>query len=390
MKRKTSLILMPDESLSEFYLFCICIYRVFKRDNYLKEKAIFGVYKKILKNKIEKYYVLGVRIARVTPTDFSILGCKWKFKEGSYEFSFCGIPIIKKDVKAGPNNRNAPAKSDNPRSNCKDVIHSIQGIKLEISNQLSKLEERQYLAMWFPSKVAALHQKVFPQFKDIHAGEDIVIVGCGPTLHYYTPIPNAKHISLNRAFRCSRIKFDYAFIWDMLGLMRGCDNVIEDFGNYDCIKFCGKFLCEHSGYPSKIKSNKGVLYRCYSSARWRTGLPTLDTVIHEDISIYPLADFMSISFAALHFALWTQPRRIYLVGLDTVKNGSFDGRQNPYHFKEMFQGYTLFQKFISLHYFETEIISVNPIGLRGMFHDVYTESYLEQNRNIHNPSILNI
>jgi len=35
------------------------------------------------------------------------------------------------------------------------------------------------------------------------------------------------------------------------------------------------------------------------------------------------------------------------------------------------------KKFAALHYPDTEIISVNPVGLKGMFHDMYTESYLD-------------
>ncbi len=38
--------------------------------------------------------------------------------------------------------------------------------------------------------------------------------------------------------------------------------------------------------------------------------------------------------------------------------------------------------FAKTYYPETEIISVNPVGLKGLFHDVYTESYLNEHSEI--------
>ena len=41
------------------------------------------------------------------------------------------------------------------------------------------------------------------------------------------------------------------------------------------------------------------------------------------------------------------------------------------------EGYKRIKTFTEQFYPDVEIISVNPIGLKGMFHDMYTESYLE-------------
>lgn len=246
----------------------------------------------------------------------------------------------------------------------------------------AKQMETIYQMMFFPQKVASLHQLVFPQFKNIHENEDVVVVGCGTTLPYYVPINNAKHIALNRSLRYEKIKFDYAFVWDFPGLKKANDDFENDFLNYECVKFAGKFLNDEMPIPEYIDNKKGLLYRCYSSARHKMPVPTVDPVIHADLSVYPLMDFMSIAFGGLHFASWTHPKRIFLVGLDTSSNGSFDGRQNPYHFKEMFQGYNAFKRFMDGHYPETEIISVNPVGLKGIFHDVYTQSYLDEHPEI--------
>lgn len=316
----------------------------------------------------------------------SIIRCK----EGK-RVSLFGVTIYQRkgDNIAGGSKTDhiAPPTHDHQKGNSE--ILECKAILNELKSQLTQMMETQYQMMWLPDKVAALHQKVFPQFKNIHDGEDVVIVGCGPTLLNYTPLPNAKHISLNRAFRHPDIKFDYAFIWDLRGMIESKDGTVEDFLNYDCTKFLGKFMADNFPFSINPSNKKGKLYRCYSSARHL--LPSLnpvDNVIHDDLSSSPLADFMSVSFGALQFAIWTHPKRIFLVGCDTVMNGSFDGRQNSYMFDDMFRGYRLFKKFITTRHPEIEIISVNPIGLRGIFHDVYTSSYLALHPEIKKVKIL--
>ena len=258
-----------------------------------------------------------------------------------------------------------------------------------IIRQNADIAELTYQSQWFPAKVATLHQSVFPQFKDKHAGQDTVVVGCGPSMNDYEPIKNAIHISCNRAFRNKKIKFDYGFIWDLPGFQRAGDGAIEEFLQYDFIKFVGKFMHDNVEIPEYVDNKKGKLYRCYSSARWwLPGVSPCDKVIHADLSLFPLADFMSVAFGALHFASWTHPRRIYLVGLDTVQNGSFDGRNNDYHLDDMLNGYELFKNFMAGHYPDTEIISINPIGLRGVFHDVYTREFLQKHPEIKNVEVL--
>ena len=86
---------------------------------------------------------------------------------------------------------------------------------------------------------------------------------------------------------------------------------------------------------------------------------------------------MSISFGALNFAAYTHPKRIYLVGLDTKQTACFDGREHQYYMKELMLGYRLFKDFFKRYYPDVEVISVNPVGLKGMFKDVYTQSYVD-------------
>lgn len=40
------------------------------------------------------------------------------------------------------------------------------------------------------------------------------------------------------------------------------------------------------------------------------------------------------------------------------------------------RGYKRLKDIVERFYPETEIVSINPVGLKGLFHDVYTENYL--------------
>ena len=60
--------------------------------------------------------------------------------------------------------------------------------------------------------VAKYHEKIFPQFKNIHQGRVGVVVGSGPTLLHYNKIQNALHFCVNASFNA--IEPDYWFSID--------------------------------------------------------------------------------------------------------------------------------------------------------------------------------
>lgn len=111
---------------------------------------------------------------------------------------------------------------------------------------------------------------------------------------------------------------------------------------------------------------------------------TRQEYFYYDISVNPLPCFGSITFAALAFALWTNPKRIFLVGCDATFDGHFDGSTmlsqdndwTNFYYDVNTEGWSKFKKFVELYYPNTKIISINPVRLKGMFTDVYTEQYL--------------
>ena len=219
---------------------------------------------------------------------------------------------------------------------------------------------------------AIMHQKSFPQFKNINAGKDVVIVACGPTAADYTPIPNAVHIGVNRAFKLTNIKLNYLFIHDtgknmeMLGELPTTEQ-------YPCTRFYGTSNepdAETITFPeSHTIKDKSFRYRT-DRIDW-TGV--CNSAFRYDISTQPLADFGSVVFPALQFALWTNPCRIFLVGCDCSLNGHFhaDTVKQWLPLDQMLLGYNEFKRHARKFYPDTEIISINPVGLKGIFKDWY-------------------
>lgn len=231
-----------------------------------------------------------------------------------------------------------------------------------------------------------LHSKVFPKFKYCNLAKTIVIVGCGPSANFYKYNPSFIHIGLNKAYKMSNINFEYLFFVDSAHKENSFDEII----NLNCTKFLG-FHCnpEFSYCNSNILYNdknknfclipeehviKNNAYRFYSNAHRNE--------IFYDIETSPLMDFGSVSFCAIHFALYTHPRKIYLVGCDCANNGYFNNEKQPTWNNTMlnrtFYGYKKLKKFVNVYYPDIEIISVNPVGLKGLFRDVYTKEYVKE------------
>ena len=78
-----------------------------------------------------------------------------------------------------------------------------------------------------------------------------------------------------------------------------------------------------------------------------------------------------------------------LVGCDCNLNGYWNGQPMKIQ-KDILanclehnkRGWSDFKKFINYHYPDIEIISINPVGLKGLFKDVYTQEYLNEHPEI--------
>lgn len=79
-----------------------------------------------------------------------------------------------------------------------------------------------------------------------------------------------------------------------------------------------------------------------------------------------------MAFPAIQFALWTNPKTIYLVGCD-CSSGHYDGSGSESNLEYLIEPWKKLKKFRDIWYPLTKIVSVNPVGLKGIFEDLYQE-----------------
>lgn len=233
------------------------------------------------------------------------------------------------------------------------------------------LEYRLYRLNQYNIETARLHEKTFGPYKNKHNGEDIVIVACGPSAQNFKYIPNAKYIAINRATRLN-IDFDYLFLEDGGATLKDFNNEMDAYRPGNCKKFYGTQapgkIAQGNVIPeSSVIKTGASRYHTDSFAKFRGFEPEFAF----DLSTRPLGAFGTTALSALQFALWTNPRRIYLVGCDCTATGHFYSKSDTsnLNISSLLKGYKAAKFFAEHFYPDTEIISVNPVGLRGLFKD---------------------
>lgn len=240
----------------------------------------------------------------------------------------------------------------------------------------TSLQERLWGAAYacYANEIRDTHKATFSEFRACHRGRTVAIAASGPTLNYYTQIPGIPHIGLNASFLRSGLKLDYYFLYHYVPEWR------DALKQQKFVKFFAyPNIFDGAEIPDDFFEETGAR---------RFFLDMAGADIHGNIEYYPLMMYGSIVFPAIHFALYTRPQRLLLVGCDCSVANHFDGTPVIKHDSEpcwgsiWIDGYREVKKFVEHHYPDTEIISINPVGLKGIFRDVYTESYLNANPSI--------
>lgn len=249
--------------------------------------------------------------------------------------------------------------------NVERVINNVWAQKSEMETWINRNTEKKL-------STAFLHQKTFLKFKGINTGKDIVLIATGPSLKKFIPIKNAVYIGVNHAFKCDKVKLDYLFAQDYLGL-KDCIDLMNEYKGNNCVKFYGLTTEFDTQWDRVIPESHAIKA---NALRYRTDWEEVSGNFKcrfaYDISVQSLGCFGSIVFPALQFALWTNPRRIYIVGCDCNNGGHFDNTKSA-DLSYLLKPWAEFKKFARTYYPETEIISVNPVGLRGLFTDFEQE-----------------
>lgn len=262
----------------------------------------------------------------------------------------------------------------------KKIFSQLENIKCDV--RYLKIKHNMEIAVW------QHHSKVFPQFKNAHLNQTAVLVATGPTLNYYTPLNNVVNFGVNKACRRADISLDYWFVIDY----HAAPELLDEIKDASFKKFFGQCSSSSSNHPY-IRPQWGERYhftdymieqQC-NAYKFYFDHPSKE--VNRDIESQALPDLGSCVFPALYFAVYTGIKKIYIVGCDCALNGYFDktAQKKDFNVENVRSGWNAFKYYIDAFHPEVELISVNPVGLKGLFHDVYTESYLndhpEINRN---------
>ncbi|MBR1777551.1 MAG: glycosyltransferase family 2 protein [Alphaproteobacteria bacterium] len=318
-------------------------------------------------------------------------------KDNKKVFRFCGLSVIKKekinDLKK-TSYFHGIIKIKNKSLNFEKTkeIYFL-GIKIFKKRRFDNIsffnDKIKYLSLQIQSlksEIKAVQIHIWlKKFFSCHKEQAVVLIACGPSVQYYKKIPNAIHIGINRAFLNQSVPLNYLIIQDDL---KDNQKAADEYMKTSCIKLYGKIPEERlrdisfldiKGVPVdsiiRSKAYEYILSRYYENS-----------VIPLDISVSPFADLGGTIFTALQFALWTRPSKIYLVGCDCTNEGHFYGGKVE-NFSNQISGWKKMRAFIRSFFETIEIISVNPIGLKGFFHDVYTEDYLTEHPEIDRSSV---
>lgn len=224
--------------------------------------------------------------------------------------------------------------------------------------------------------VSEVHKATFAKYKNIYLGKEVAIIGTGPSLNKYKFLPNAViNIGLNSAICNTNLKLDYLFVQDYSGLKK-CLSYIEKSEKvikfYGCIPYHFYGLKESSLKDSIIPEsiiNKHFANKYFVYCKY----PYCPISFNPNIDYTWLADGGSVAFSAIQFALYTNPKRIYLIGCD-CSNGYYNTANEKTKIdKKYLNSWKELKKFADTYYPDTEIISVNPVGLRGLFTDLEQE-----------------
>lgn len=251
----------------------------------------------------------------------------------------------------------------------KNVLDFYGGIH---EKRFYEIKELLYSAI-VNTRAAQVHPQTFGPYKNKHKGQDVVLICGGPSVKDFEPIDNAVYAAVNNSCQYDKVKFDYIFLQE-LHEVSSKNEVVNNYEYENCTKFYGIIPEKRLNglYPScrlipQSDIDKSNIKLFFLDDRIANNFAY-------DLSIEPLGDFGGTAFSAIQFLLWTKPERIYLVGADcdNSKNIFYNQKENI-DYSVQIQYWKRLKQFANDTYPSTEIISVNPVGLKGLFKEYYTE-----------------
>ena len=220
----------------------------------------------------------------------------------------------------------------------------------------------------------------FSPLKCVNAGKDVALCGAGPSFVNYKPIEGALHVALNRALLNEKVRFD-CFIaddWDGIRIIQ------KELLDYNCLKLFGHQIGidYKRQIPESFRIDCGAK-RYYTDSYYLGGYRSRFVC---DIDKMAIGNMPNIALSAMQIILFTRPKTVYLVGCDASDSGHFikpksetidATKQYNNDNKVTVSGNRVIEKWVELKRFaqafypDTKIVSINPVGLKGLFEDSF-------------------
>ncbi len=251
--------------------------------------------------------------------------------------------------------------------------------KLTTKSKHQQLIE-EFRAMACLIKAQSVHKETFGPYRGIHTGGEVVVMGTGPTLKHYVPIPGAIHIGTNAAFKWDKAKLDYLFLQDGVFVdMPDRNNPPRGWSYHDINRYDGDGCVKFYGIAQRMLMEKTPTIRLPLADVIEAGArpfiledPERNSIAY-DLTYEPMGCYSSIVHSAFQFAMFTNPKRIYLVGCDCAFSSGKRGQHNTFGSAYgLIRDWRIFKKHLDENYPELEVVSINPVGLQGLFTDMFT------------------
>ena len=207
----------------------------------------------------------------------------------------------------------------------------------------------------------------FIYYKKFLQNKKVIIFGSGNTLNKYFAIHKPEkdiiYISVNQAYeelKKHNINSDFWFCQDYSGATKNYINNVKPN------------IKSFIGIPSDYQHNRYYSWQfvkedCsqYNAESYLLNVGNYNLPI--DICSNALGDGgRSIAFSAMQFALWCEPKEIYLVGFDCTQI-RFDNSKSGINSNTVINYWKQIKQFANRNYPDTKIWSINPIGLKDIF-----------------------
>lgn len=224
------------------------------------------------------------------------------------------------------------------------------------------------------------NRECFHSIKNCNEGKEVVLCGAGPTLRKYTPIPSAFHVALNRALLYQNVKYDWFIADDWVGINFFQEELIK----YECKKFFGRHFAGDLEREIPESFRRACKAERFYTDSYLVGNGFASQFVC-DIDAMAIGNMPNMALAAMQIVLFSNPSKIYLVGCDSseghfIQPPSLDDERVRKHEEDLknvissdraIQKWYELKRFADCYYPDVEIVSINPVGLKGIFRDEY-------------------